>query len=202
MILVETDRKGFRASKLLGKMGVRASDTSQLSFDDVKVPEENLVGTVEGNGFHQLMDTFNHTRIAVAAQGVGVAQGAFEKAIRYTGTREQFGQPISSFQATQLKIAEMATLIEAGRGLYYRSAWLLDRGKVKPELISMAKWFCAEAGVRVTGEALLMHGGYGYFEEYDVERFYRAAKLTEIVEGTKDIEKLIVARHLLKKMQG
>jgi len=200
LILVETDREGFEANKMVGKMGARASVTSELSFSNVKVSETNLVGEVEGKGFYQLVDMFNRTRICVAAQGVGVAQGAFEKAVKYTKKRKQFGQPIASFQGTQFKIADMATKIEAGRSLYYRAASLVDQGKVQPEIISMAKWYCSEVGVRVTDEALQMHGGYGYFEEYDVERFYRAAKLVEIVEGAKDIEKLIIARELLKKI--
>lgn len=199
IIMVETDRKGFEATKLSGKMGARATLTSELSFADVRVPESNLVGEHTGKGFYQLVDMFNRTRIAVAAQGTGVAQGALEMAIRYTTKRVQFGKPIASFQATQFKIAEMATRIEAGRSLYYRAASLLDRGRIVPELISMAKWYCGQTGVRVTDEALQMHGGYGYFEDYHIERFYRAAKIVEIVEGAKDIEKLIVAKELLKK---
>jgi len=200
VILVETDRKGFQATKLKGKMGARASVTSELTFNDVRVPASNLVGEAEGKGFYQLVDMFNRTRICVAAQGVGVAKGALEKAIKYTKKRKQFGKPIASFQATQFKIAEMMTWIEAGRSLYYRAGWLMDHGTIRPELISMAKWYCGEVGVRVTDEALQMHGGWGYFEDYDVERFYRAAKIVEIVEGAKDIEKIIIARETLKRM--
>jgi len=199
-ILVETDRKGFQATKLKGKMGARASETAELSFNDVRVPTSNLVGEVEGKGFYQLMDMFNRTRICVAAQGVGVAKGALEKAIKYTKKRKQFGKPLSSFQATQFKIAENMTYIEAGRSLYYRAAQLVDHGIICPELISMAKWYCGEVGVRVTDEALQMHGGWGYFEDYDVERFYRAAKIVEIVEGAKDIEKIVIAREILRRM--
>jgi alkylation response protein AidB-like acyl-CoA dehydrogenase len=199
-ILVETDRKGFQATKLKGKMGARASETAELTFNDVRVPTSNLVGEVEGKGFYQLMDMFNRTRICVAAQGVGVAKGALEKAIKYTKKRKQFGKPLSSFQATQFKIAENMTYIEAGRSLYYRAARLVDHGIICPELISMAKWYCGEVGVRVTDEALQMHGGWGYFEDYDVERFYRAAKIVEIVEGAKDIEKIVIAREILRRM--
>jgi len=199
-ILVETDRKGFQATKLKGKMGARASVTAELTFNDVRVPTSNLVGEVEGKGFYQLMDMFNRTRICVAAQGVGVAKGALEKAIKYTKKRKQFGKPLSSFQATQFKIAENMTYIEAGRSLYYRAARLVDHGIIYPELISMAKWYCGEVGVRVTDEALQMHGGWGYFEDYDVERFYRAAKIVEIVEGAKDIEKIVIAREILRRM--
>jgi len=199
-ILVETDRKGFQATKLKGKMGARASVTAELTFNDVRVPTSNLVGEVEGKGFYQLMDMFNRTRICVAAQGVGVAKGALEKAIKYTKKRKQFGKPLSSFQATQFKIAENMTYIEAGRSLYYRAARLVDRGIICPERIAMAKWYCGEVGVRVTDEALQMHGGWGYFEDYDVERFYRAAKIVEIVEGAKDIEKIVIAREILRRM--
>jgi len=181
-------------------MGARASVTAELTFNDVRVPTSNLVGEVEGKGFYQLMDMFNRTRICVAAQGVGVAKGALEKAIKYTKKRKQFGKPLSSFQATQFKIAENMTYIEAGRSLYYRAARLVDRGIICPELISMAKWYCGEVGVRVTDEALQMHGGWGYFEDYDVERFYRAAKIVEIVEGAKDIEKIVIAREILRRM--
>jgi alkylation response protein AidB-like acyl-CoA dehydrogenase len=178
------------------KMGARASVTSELTFNDVRVPTSNLIDEAEGRGFYQLMDMFNRTRICVAAEG----QVALEKAIKYTKKRKQFGKTIASFQATQFKIAEMMTWIEAGRSLYYRAAWLMDNGTIRPELISMAKWYCGEVGVRVTDEALQMHGGWGYFEDYDVERFYRAAKIVEIVEGARDIEKIIIAREILKRM--
>jgi alkylation response protein AidB-like acyl-CoA dehydrogenase len=195
-ILVPTNTPGFRATKLTGKLGIRASDTGQLFFNDVRVPVENLVGE-QGQGFYQLMNFFNHTRVLVAAHGVGVARGAMEAAIRHAKKRVLFGQNLASFQGTQLKLAEMATRIEASRNLYYKTAWFLDKGIVKHDLASMAKWYAGETAVWVANEALQMHGGYGYIDEYDVQRFYRDAKITEIYEGTKEVEKIIIARELV-----
>jgi alkylation response protein AidB-like acyl-CoA dehydrogenase len=196
-ILIETNREGFEANKLKRKLGMRASDTAEVNFSEVKVPLENLVGEVEGDGFYQLMMVFNHTRIAVAISGVGIAQGGLEKAIQYSKQRKQFGSPLSGFQGIQFKLAEMASLIEAARALCYRAAWLVDQGKIDPKLISMAKWFGGEVAVKVIDEVVQIHGGYGYLGEYGIERLYRDAKLVEIVEGTKEIEKLIIARELL-----
>ncbi len=198
-ILVETDREGFEATKITGKMGIRASDTAEITLSDVSVPKANLIGQ-EGKGFYQLLDLFNINRTFAAAQGVGIAQGALEKAIRHTKQRHQFGKPIASFQVTQFKIAEMATVIEAARGLCYRACTTVDQGKPDPKLISMAKWFAGEVGVKVTDEALQLHGGYGYIKDYDIERFYRDAKVVEIYEGTKDIEKMVIARELLGRL--
>ena len=198
VITVETDRKGFEAIKLRNKLGIRASDTADLTFSDLRVPKENLVG-VAGRGFQQFMSFFDHTRIHVCAQAIGIAQGAMEQAIKHVRSRQQFRKPLASFQATQFKIAEMATRIEAGRTLYHRAAWLVDHGKVDSPLIAMAKWFTGEAAVRVTDEALQLHGGYGFIGDYNIERFYRDAKIVEIYEGTKEIEKIIIARALLGK---
>jgi acyl-CoA dehydrogenase len=200
MIIVETDRAGFGASKLIGKLGIRASDTAEIRFSDVRVPRENLLGREEGQGFYQAMQLFNINRIIAASQGVGVAQGALDMAIRYVKKRKQFGQPIGSFQAIQFKIAEMATWIEAARTLYYKAGWMIDRNKVDAKLISMAKWLAGEVGVKVTNEALQLHGGYGYIAEYDIERFYRDAKIVEIYEGTKEIEKNTIAREILGRL--
>lgn len=199
-IVVETSRKGFEANKLRRKLGTRASDTAEIAFADVDVPQENLVGNMEGEGFPQLMGVFNRTRIAVAAQGVGIAQGGLEKALKYAKQRKQFGSPISSFQGIQFKLAEMATWIEAARALYYQAAWLLDHGKMDPKMISMAKWYAGEIAVRVVDEVVQIHGGYGYLGEYGIERLYRDAKIVEIVEGTKEIEKLIIAREMLGRV--
>ncbi|UCD71289.1 MAG: acyl-CoA dehydrogenase family protein [Syntrophobacterales bacterium] len=196
VITVETDREGFEATPLKNKLGIRASETAELTFSDVRVPRENLVGK-EGNGFHQFMIFFDHTRPHICAQAVGLAQGAMEKAIKHVRERRQFGKPLASFQATRFKIAEMATRIEAARNLYYKAAWMLDRGKPDSKLISMAKWYSGEVAVRVADEALQLHGGYGYMGDYDVERFYRDAKILEIYEGTKEIEKLIIAQSIL-----
>ena len=143
------------------------------------------------------MEFFNRTRISVAAEGVGIAQGAMEKAISHAKTREQFGNTLSSFQTTQFKIAEMATRIQAARNLVFEAAFRLDSGKPDHKLTAMAKLFAGETGVRVAEEAVQIHGGYGYMGDYDVERFYRDAKIIEIYEGTKEIEKIIVARSLL-----
>ena len=197
VILVPTDTPGFEATKIRGKLGIRASDTAELSFNNVRVPLKNLVGK-EGEGFKQVMEFLNRTRIHVAAQGVGIAKAALEEAVRYTKQRKQFGVPIASFQATQFKIAEMATMIRAARNLYYEAAWSVDKGKIDPALIAMAKWYGGYVAVRCADEALQMHGGYGYIDEYKVQRLYRDAKIIEIYEGSKEIEKLIVARSVLK----
>lgn len=196
-IIIETDREGFEANQLKRKLGMRASDTAEIHFSDVRVPFGNLVGEVEGEGFHQLMAVFNRTRVAVGMGGVGIAQGGLEKAIQYSKQRKQFGSPIGSFQGIQFKLAEMAGLIEAARALCHKAAWMLDHGRIDPKLISMAKWFGGEVGVKVIDEVVQIHGGYGYLGEYGIERLYRDAKLVEIVEGTKEIEKVIIARELL-----
>jgi alkylation response protein AidB-like acyl-CoA dehydrogenase len=196
-ILVETGRKGFEANQLKRKLGMRASDTAEIHFSDVEVPLENLIGEAEGEGFYQLMAVFNRSRVTVAMISVGVAQGGLEKAINYSKQRKQFGNPIGSFQGIQFKLAEMASWIEASRALCYKAASMVDSGKVDPKLISMAKWFAGEAGVKVIDEVVQIHGGYGYLGEYGIERLYRNAKLAEIVEGTKEIEKMIIARELL-----
>ncbi len=197
VILVESGREGFEANKLRHKLGIRASDTAELSFKDVRVPEGNLIGQ-EGRGFYQFMNFFNRTRIHVGAEGVGIAQGAMERAIKHAKERKQFGKTLSAFQAIQFKIAEMATRVRAARNLVYEAAWKADKGEPDRRLTAMAKWFAGESAVRVAEEAVQIHGGYGYMAEYDVERFYRDAKIIEIYEGTKEIEKLIIARSLLK----
>jgi len=196
VLLVETDRPGFKADKIHGKMGVRASDTANIYFNNVQVPKENLVG-IEGNGFIQLMRFLDHSRVAVAAHGVGLAQGALEQAITYVKKRKQFGQAIGAFQATQMKIAEMATLVETARSLVQKGAWHLDKGNPNTQLSAMAKWWACNIAVRVVDEALQLHGGYGYIGDYPIERFYRAAKLLEIYEGTREIQKLAISRRIL-----
>ncbi len=196
-LLVPTDTPGYRAVKIHGKLGIRASDTAELVFTDVRVPAENLVG-VAGEGFSELMEFFNRTRLHVCAQGVGLARAALEEAIGHVKGRVQFGQPLSAFQATQFKIAEMATRIRAARNLYYEACWALDNGRVDHALIAMAKWFAGKTAVYCADEALQLHGGYGYIDEYKVQRLYRDAKILEIYEGSKEIEKIIVARTLLR----
>jgi len=196
VIIVESDRKGFEANKLHHKLGIRASDTAELYFKDVRVPKKNLIGE-EGKGFYQFMKFFNRTRIHVGAEGLGIAQGAMERAINYAKNRRQFKKPLSRFQATQFKIAEMATRIQAARNLVYEAAFRADSGNIDHKLTAMAKWFAGETGVRVAEESVQIHGGYGYMGEYDVERFYRDSKIIEIYEGTKEIEKIIISKALL-----
>lgn len=196
-ILVPTDTPGYSSSKIRGKLGIRASDTAEISFTDVRVPLSNLVGE-EGKGFKELMAFFNRTRLHICAQAVGLARAALEESIRHTKGRRQFGAPIASFQATQFKIAEMATRIRAARNLYYEAAWSVDNGNIDHALIAMAKWYSAEMAVRCADEALQMHGGYGYIDEYKVQRLYRDAKILEIYEGTKEMEKTIISRSILK----
>jgi alkylation response protein AidB-like acyl-CoA dehydrogenase len=197
-ILVDTRQPGFQATKIHGKMGIRASNTAEISFTDVTAPAENLVGR-EGEGFRQLMDFFNKTRNHVAAQGVGVAQGALDLAIAHVKKRKAFGAPLARMQGIQFLVAEMATKIEAARGLYWRAAHSVDTGKPDPTLISMAKWNAGDTAVNVVNQALQLHGGYGYIAEYDIQRFYRDAKIVEIYEGSREVEKAIIGTDLLKR---
>jgi alkylation response protein AidB-like acyl-CoA dehydrogenase len=196
ILLVETDRTGYKADKIHGKMGLHASDTANVYFNNVRVPKENLVGA-EGDGFIQLMKFLDYSRVMIAGDGVGLAQGAMEQAINYVKKRKQFGKTIASFQVTQFKIAEMATLIETARSITYKACWNLDRGNVDSQLSAMAKWWACQVAVRVVDEALQLHGGYGYLDDYPIERFYRAAKLLEIYEGTKEIQKMAIGRRIL-----
>jgi len=197
-ILIDTDQPGYEATKIHGKLGIRASNTTEISLSNVEAPATNLVGK-EGRGFHQLMDFFNKTRNHVAAQGVGVAQGALELAISHVKKRKAFGATLSRMQGIQFILAEMATRIEAARSLYWRAAYSADKGKPDPMLISMAKWNAGDAAVYVTNQALQLHGGYGYINEYDIQRFYRDAKIVEIYEGSKEVEKAVIAQELLKR---
>ena len=197
-ILVDARQPGYQATKIHGKMGIRASNTAEISLTDVVAPRENLVGK-EGEGFRQLMDFFNKTRNHVAAQGVGVAQGALDLAIAHVKKRKAFGAPLSRMQGIQFMVAEMATRIEAARGLYWRAAHSVDQGKPDTALISMAKWNAGDTAVNVVNKALQLHGGYGYIAEYDIQRFYRDAKIVEIYEGSKEVEKAIIGAELLKR---
>ena len=197
--IVESKMKGFKATKIRNKLGLRASDTAEISLKDVRIPEENILGEA-GKGFYYLMEFFNHTRPRVAAQAVGIAQGAFDVALKYVKERRQFGKPIAAFQHTQFKIAELATRIQAARLLAYQAAWQCSIGESKPELSSMAKYFAGETAVYVSDWAVQLHGGYGYIGEYPAERFYRDAKLMELYEGTKEIQKLVIARRLIGRL--
>jgi alkylation response protein AidB-like acyl-CoA dehydrogenase len=195
-ILVETKRPGYEANAFHGKLSLRASNTGEVAFKNVRVPVENLLGA-EGRGFYNVMDFFNRTRVQVAALGVGTAQGALDKAVNHVRRRQQFGSPLGAFQLVQGKIAEMVTMTEAARSICYRAAGKLDSGAPDPALSSMAKWYCAEVAVKVADEAIQLHGGYGILEEYDVAHYWRNAKVLEIFEGSKEIEKIIVGRKIV-----
>ena len=195
--IVETDKKGYQANKLHGKLGIRANDTAEVFFSDVRIPASNLIGK-QGNGFRELMAFFNLTRLHICAMAVGIARAALEEASNHIKKRHQFGVPLASFQAIQFKIAEMATTIRAAKNLYYEAAWLTDHGKMDHAVTAMAKWFSGQVAVKCADEALQMHGGYGYIDEYKVQRIYRDAKIVEIYEGTKEIEKVIVAKNILR----
>jgi len=198
MILVESDRKGVEVNKLTGKMGIRSSETTEVSFSDVRVPCENLIGE-EGKGFHQLMHFFDCTRTMVAAQGIGLAQGALDKTLDYVQKRRMFGRPLGLHQDVQFLLAEMATKIELGRNITYKAAWKVDRGDTDPVLNAMAKYFTREMAVWVCGQALKIHGEFGpeaLYDDFDVQRFYRDAKTLEIYEGTKEVEKITISRRL------
>lgn len=197
-LIVETDREGYEARPFHGKLSLRISNTGEVAFKGVRVPEANLLGK-EGRGFYNIMEFFNRSRVQVASFGVGTAQGALDKAVNHVRQRVQFGQPLASFQLIQGKIAEMATLTEAARSICYRAASKLDAGTPDPGLSSMAKWYCAEIAVKVADEAIQLHGGYGILEEYDVAHYWRNAKVLEIFEGSKEVEKVIVARKILGK---
>src|SRR5258708_32616345 len=196
--IFEKGMKGFSPSKKENKLGLRASETASVVFEDCFVPDENRLGE-EGKGFVNAMEVLDCGRISFAALAVGIAQGAFESAGRYSGEREQFGKPIREFQAIQFKLADMATQIEAARMLMYRAAWMKDEGKRTTKESSMAKLFASEMSVRVCEEAIQIHGGYGYTKDYPAEKFWRDSKLCTIGEGTSEIQRIIIAREILKQ---
>jgi butyryl-CoA dehydrogenase len=190
---------GFRSGKKEDKLGWRASDTCELIMEDVEVPAENLLGE-EGQGFVNFMKTLDNGRIGIAALSLGIAEGAFEQALQYTTVRKQFGQPIACFQGVQFQLSDLATEIEAGRHLTFHAAWLAQNGKPFGKEAAMAKLFCSELAMRATIAAVQLHGGYGYTKDYPVERFMRDAKVCEIGEGTSEIQRIVIARHLLKEL--
>jgi len=192
-----TPMPGFRSGKKEDKLGWRASDTRELLFDNVQVPVENLLGT-EGLGFINFMKTLDAGRVGIAALSLGVAQGAFEEALKYASVRKQFGQAIASFQGIQFQLSDMATELEAGRHLVYHAAWLAQNNKPFGKEAAIAKLFCSELAMRATLKAVQIHGGYGYTKDYPVERYMRDAKIGEIGEGTSEIQRIVIARHLLK----
>jgi alkylation response protein AidB-like acyl-CoA dehydrogenase len=169
-------------------------------FKDVCVPQSNLIGK-ENRGFYQLLEFFDESRVLVAAQGLGTAQGALDRALAYVKKRTQFGKKIAQFQATQHKLADMATKVETARMIVYKAAWNFDQGRIDPALTSMAKMYAARVAVEVADEAIQLLGGYGYMREYEVERFYRDAKILEIYEGTKEIQKNTIASYLIGKIK-
>ena len=188
---------GFTSGRKEDKLGWRASDTRELIFQDVRVPVENRLG-VEGEGFANFMRTLDAGRIGIAALSLGIAEGAFEEALKYSTVRRQFGQAISSFQGISFQLADMATEIEAGKHLVYHAAAMLQRGQNVTKAAAMAKLFCSEVAMRATIKAIQVHGGYGYTKEYPVERMMRDAKICEIGEGTSEIQRLVIARELLR----
>ncbi len=199
LILVEADRPGVTATDVGPKMGIHMMATAEVNYKDVRVPVSNLIGK-EGRGFYQVLEFFDESRILVAAQALGTAQGAFDRALSYVKQREQFGKKIAQFQVTQHKLADMATKIELARLITYKAAWNYDQGRIDPKLTSMAKMYAARTAVEVADEAIQLLGGYGYMTEYEVERFYRDAKITEIYEGTKEIQKNTIASAILGKL--
>ncbi|HEX2967358.1 MAG TPA: acyl-CoA dehydrogenase family protein [Syntrophorhabdaceae bacterium] len=198
VIIVERDTAGFTTSDVGEKMGNKMVPTGELSFSDVRVPATNLVGK-ENQGFIQAMNMFDELRIEVAAQALGIAQGAFDRALAHVKERKQFGRRLEEFQVTRHKLADMLIKIETARLAVYRAAWSFDQGNIDPQNISIAKMYAARAAVEVADEALQLHGGYGYMLEYEVERFYRDARLTEIYAGTREIQKNTIANSLLTR---
>jgi len=196
--IFEKGMKGFAPSKKENKLGLRASETASVVFEDCFVPDENRLGN-EGEGFIQAMQILDGGRISIAALAIGMAQGAYESALRYSKEREQFGRPISEFQAIQFKLADMATGIEAARLLMYRAAFMKDQGKRVTKESSMAKLYASEMSVKVCEEAIQIHGGYGYTKDYPPEKYWRDSKLCTIGEGTSEIQRIVIARELLKQ---
>jgi short/branched chain acyl-CoA dehydrogenase len=194
-IVVPNGTPGYVISAPMRKLGWRASDTRELSFEGCRVPEGNLLGP-RGAGFRQFLEILDGGRISVAAMGLGLAQGAYELATSYAQEREQFGQSISSFQAVQFALADMATELEAARGLVYKAAWLKDQGREFAKEAAIAKLYTGELSKRVVDKALQIHGGYGFMDEYAISRLYRDQKVLEIGEGTNEVQRMVIARHL------
>jgi short/branched chain acyl-CoA dehydrogenase len=194
-ILVESGTPGFTAREMHDKMMWRASNTSELYFEDCRVPAENLLGA-RGHGFHQMMQTLDGGRLSIAAMGLGGAQGCFDLAIKYSNEREQFGRPIATFQVNAFKLADMAMEIECARLLLYKTCWLRDNNMPFAKEAAMAKLYCSEVMYRCANHAVQLHGGYGLMKEFDVERFYRDQKLLEIGEGTSEVQRIVISRHI------
>ena len=194
-VVVENGTPGYEISDPLHKLGWKASDTRELTFADCAVPEANLLGP-RGRGFHQFLEILDGGRISVAAMGVGLAQGAYDLAFAYAQERTQFGKPIGRFQAVAFKLADMAVEIEAGRQLVYKAAWLKDHGRPFALEAAMAKLYTGELSHRVVNHALQIHGGYGFMDEFPISRLYRDQKILEIGEGTNEVQRMVIAKHL------
>ncbi len=198
IFVAEKGSCGLEATKLHGKMGIKPCVTGSLAMSDLRVPDSSIVGEL-GKGFYYTLELFDGTRITVAAQAVGMAQGAFDRALAYAKTRKQFGQPIINYQGISFKLAEMAMKIEAARLMMYKAAWLYDKEKPNAVATSMAKASASRAAMEVTDDAIQVFGGYGYLADYHVERFHRCAKITEIYEGTSEMQKYTIANYLAKQ---
>ncbi|SDM84825.1 Acyl-CoA dehydrogenase [Psychrobacillus sp. OK028] len=194
-IIVPTDSEGFSVIDNYEKMGLNASNTTELVLENVRVPKENLLGE-RGNGFKQFLVTLDGGRIGIGAMAVGIAQAAFERALRYSKERKQFGKSLSEFQVTQFKLADMAMKIELARTMVHKAAWLKDQGRAFGKEASMCKLYASEIAMEVADQAIQIHGGYGYMKEYEVERYMRDAKLLEIGEGTSEVQRMVIARHI------
>lgn len=194
-IIVPTDAEGFKVIDNYEKMGLHSSNTTELVLEDVRVSQENLLGK-RGEGFRQFLMTLDGGRIGIGAMAVGIAQAAYERALSYSKERHQFGRPISSFQVTQFKLADMAMKIELARTMVYKAAWLKDQGRKFSKEASMAKLYASEICMEVCDEAIQIHGGYGYMKEYHVERYLRDAKLLEIGEGTSEVQRMVISREI------
>jgi short/branched chain acyl-CoA dehydrogenase len=194
-IIVPNGAPGYDVAAPMSKLGWRASDTRELSFRDVRVPEQNLLGP-RGKGFQQFLEILDGGRISVAAMGVGLAQGAYDLAAQYARERQQFGRPIAEFQAVQFALADMATEIEAGRSMVYKAAWVKDQGRPFGKEAAMAKLYTGELSNRAANAALQIHGGYGFMDEFPISRLYRDQKILEIGEGTNEVQRMVIAKHL------
>ncbi len=202
VIMIDAGTPGFEVSRDIGKLGYKGPESCEVILDDVRVPVENLLGGVEGRGLQQVLSGLEVGRVNIAARSVGIAQAAFDAAFQYSQDRHAFGQPISDFQAIQLKLADMATEIAAARLLTYWAAASVDQGRRSDVEAGMAKYFASEVAIRTSLEAMRVHGGYGYSTEYDVERYYRDAPLMAIGEGTNDIQRMVIAKGLLARARG
>ena len=202
VIMIDAGTPGFEVSRDIGKLGYKGPESCEVILDDVRVPVENLLGGVEGRGLQQVLSGLEVGRVNIAARSVGIAQAAFDAAFQYSQDRHAFGQPISDFQAIQLKLADMATEIAAARLLTYWAAASVDQGRRSDVAAGMAKYLASEVAIRTSLEAMRVHGGYGYSTEYDVERYYRDAPLMAIGEGTNDIQRMVIAKGLLARARG